>query len=84
MATNKSPTTSWIYDLEVYPNMFEASFIPYGVPQDVIDLYILETIHKKNLDVRFCNYSAVDTVLRILNNFSNSNSLSKFVIFFEK
>lgn len=39
---------------------------------DVIDLYILETIHKKNLDVRFCNYSAVDTVLRILNNFSNS------------
>ena len=40
MATNKSPTTSWIYDLEVYPNMFEASFIPYGVPQDIIDLYI--------------------------------------------
>jgi hypothetical protein len=39
---------------------------------DVIDLHILETIHKKNMDVSFCQYSAVDTVLRVLNNFSNS------------
>ena len=46
MAANKSSTTSWIYDLEVYPNMFEASFIPYGVPQDIIDLYIAADIAK--------------------------------------
>lgn len=52
MATNKSPTTSWIYDLEVYPNMFEASFIPYGVPQDIIDLYIAADIAKNKEDKR--------------------------------
>ena len=40
MAANKSQTTSWIYDIECYINMFEVSFIPYGVPQDIIDLYI--------------------------------------------
>lgn len=52
MAANKSPTTSWIYDLEVYPNMFEASFIPYGVPQDIIDLYIAADIAKNKEDKR--------------------------------
>ncbi len=39
---------------------------------DVIDLHILETIHKKNMDVSFWQYSVIDTVLKILNNFSNS------------
>ena len=52
MATNKSPTTSWIYDIECYPNMFEVAFIPYGVPQDVIDLYIAADIAKNKEDKR--------------------------------
>ena len=52
MATNKSPTTSWIYDIECYPNMFEVAFIPYGVPQDVIDLYISADIAKNKEDKR--------------------------------
>ena len=46
MTVNKSPTTSWIYDIECYPNMFEVAFIPYGIPQDVIDLYIAADIAK--------------------------------------
>lgn len=52
MAANKSPTTSWIYDIECYINMFEVSFIPYGVPQDVIDLYIAADIAKNKEDKR--------------------------------
>lgn len=46
----KSPTTSWIYDIEIYPNMFEVSFIPYGIPQDVINLYIAADIAKNVQD----------------------------------
>lgn len=46
----KSPTTSWIYDLEIYPNCFMASFIPYGIPQDVINLYIAADIAKNVQD----------------------------------
>ena len=46
MAANKSPTTSWIYDIECYINMFEVSFIPYGVPKDIIYLYIAAYIDK--------------------------------------
>ena len=52
MTTNKSPTTSWIYDIECYPNMFEVAFIPYGIPQDVIDLYIAADIAKNKEDKR--------------------------------
>ena len=52
MAANKSPTTSWIYDIECYPNMFEVAFIPYGIPQDVIDLYIAADIAKNKEDKR--------------------------------
>lgn len=50
MTVNKSPTTSWIYDIECYPNMFEVAFIPYGIPQDVIDLYIAADIAKNKED----------------------------------
>ena len=50
MSVNKSPTTTWIYDLEIYPNLFMATFIPYGVPQDVIDLYIAADIAKNSED----------------------------------
>lgn len=46
----KSLTTSWIYDLEIYPNCFMASFIPYGIPQDVINLYIAADIAKNVQD----------------------------------
>ena len=52
MTINKSPTTSWIYDIECYPNMFEVAFIPYGIPQDVIDLYIAADIAKNKEDKR--------------------------------
>ncbi len=52
MTVNKSPTTSWIYDIECYINMFEVSFIPYGIPQDVIDLYIAADIAKNKEDKR--------------------------------
>lgn len=52
MTTNKSSTTSWIYDIECYPNMFEVAFIPYGIPQDVIDLYIGADIAKNKEDKR--------------------------------
>ena len=52
MAANKSPTTSWIYDIECYPNMFEVAFIPYGIPQDIIDLYIAADIAKNKEDKR--------------------------------
>ena len=52
MTVNKSPTTSWIYDIECYPNMFEVAFIPYGIPQDVIDLYIAADIAKNKEDKR--------------------------------
>lgn len=52
MTVNKSPTTSWIYDIECYPNMFEVAFIPYGIPQDVIDLYISADIAKNKEDKR--------------------------------
>ena len=43
---------TYIYDLEVYCNCFMASFIPYGVPQDVIDLYIAADIAKNKEDKR--------------------------------
>ena len=50
MSVNKSPTTTWIYDLEIYPNLFMATFVPYGIPQDVIDLYIAADIAKNSED----------------------------------
>ncbi len=43
---------TYIYDLEVYCNCFMASFIPYGIPQDVIDLYIAADIAKNKKDKR--------------------------------
>lgn len=39
---------------------------------DIIDLYILESVQKFNLGVGFCEYSAAETVIHILNNFSNA------------
>lgn len=39
---------------------------------DVIDLYMLEVMHGKNIEVGFHEHSAVETVLKILGNFSNS------------
>lgn len=50
MTINKSSTTTWIYDLEIYPNLFMATFIPYCIPQDVIDLYIAADIAKNVQD----------------------------------
>lgn len=38
--------TSWIYDVEIYPNLFEVTFIPYQTPKEVIDMYILADINK--------------------------------------
>lgn len=39
---------------------------------DIIDLYILESVQKDNLGVGFCEYSAAETIIHILNNFSNA------------
>lgn len=47
-------------------------FLTSNTAFDVIDLTLLEEIHSKNMGVSFCEYSAVDTVLKVLNNFSNS------------
>lgn len=47
-------------------------FLTSNTSFDVIDLILLEAIHKQNMGVSFCEYSSVDTALRVLNNFSNS------------
>ena len=39
---------------------------------DIIDLYILEFVQRGNLGIGYCEYSATETVIHILNNFSNS------------
>lgn len=36
---------AYIYDVEIYPNLFEISFIPEDCPQELIDVY-------KNIDIK--------------------------------
>ena len=47
-------------------------FLTSSESLDAIDLTLLIEIHKKFMEVSICEYSAIDALLKVLNNFSNS------------